>query len=292
MLGYISLRLGLGLREYEDISKPKSLGSTLYADMMCRSPVYSLLTMKPAAAAAAPRGLRGWFPDAGVLILRPSGQTESGMGVALKGGNNGEQHNHNDIGSYMIVSGKAVPVTDPGGERYTARTFSARRYDSDVLNSYGHCVPVIGGKLQRNGKEAHAKVLTSSFSDEVDAVEFEMASDYDVPALTSLKRRFTYSRKGAGEFTVRDEVSLSEPTPFENAIITKGTWKQLEMHKLQISDGDETLEVTLVPTPDVELSITSSKLTADQGGKDKPTRIAISFPAAVTNAVLELRYVK
>ncbi len=149
---------------------------------------------------------------------------------------------------------------------------------------------MIGGKLQRNGKEAHAKVLTSSFSDEVDAVEFEMAAAYNVPALTSLKRRFTYARKGAGEFTVRDEVSLSEPTTFENAIITKGTWKQLEKHKLQISDGDETLEVTLVPTPDVELSITSSKLTADQGGKDNPTRIAISFPAAVTNAVLELRW--
>ena len=88
------------------------------------------------------------------------------FGAALKGGTNGEQHNHNDVGSFSVVLGRKMVVCDPGAEVYTARTFSARRYESKVLNSFGHAVPVIAGQLQRTGLAAHAEILRHEFTDD------------------------------------------------------------------------------------------------------------------------------
>ena len=71
-------------------------------------------------------------------------------------------------------------ICDPGGEIYTARTFSSRRYDSQVLNSYGNAVPVIGGRLQRTGAEARAIVRRADFTDQEDTLTLDIRSAYDV----------------------------------------------------------------------------------------------------------------
>jgi hypothetical protein len=42
-------------------------------------------------------------------------------------------------------------LLEPGVETYTARTFSRRRYESQLLSSFGHPVPVVAVKLQRTG---------------------------------------------------------------------------------------------------------------------------------------------
>ena len=81
---------------------------------------------------------RSWFPDSGVLICRPGAGAKVPFAVAIKGGNNGVNHGHSDVGSFSVVSGKTMVICDPGGEVYTARTFSAHRFDSKVLNSFGH----------------------------------------------------------------------------------------------------------------------------------------------------------
>jgi hypothetical protein len=91
----------------------------------------------PAENASQGPGIRSWFENAGILICRPAANSSSQMAVALKGGHNNEHHNHNDVGSFVVVSGDRPLLLDPGGEVYTARTFSSRRYESNVLNSFG-----------------------------------------------------------------------------------------------------------------------------------------------------------
>ena len=53
---------------------------------------------------------------------------------AAKGGNNGEPHNHNDVGSFMIVADDdTVPLADIGAEKYRRETFRPEtRYN--ILN--------------------------------------------------------------------------------------------------------------------------------------------------------------
>jgi len=155
------------------------------------------------------------FPVGQVWLLRDP----KGLSVAFKGGHNGEHHNHNDLGSYyVVVNGKPV-AGDPGGEEYTRFTFSDRRYESKVLNSYGHPVPVVGGKLQETGREHAAKVVLRDFGDDVSQVVLDLTDAYDVKTLKRLTRMFVYSRK-AKTFAVTDQVEFTLPTAFETAFVT------------------------------------------------------------------------
>ena len=73
----------------------------------------TMKTVEPKEDAPA-RPLRAWFPETGILICRPGG--DGTFGAALKGGNNSEHHNHNDVGSYMIALAGETPLIDPGAE--------------------------------------------------------------------------------------------------------------------------------------------------------------------------------
>src|SRR5208282_1863594 len=117
---------------------------------------------------------RTWFPDGGVLICRPGTGSKVSFAAAIKGGNNGVNHGHNDVGSFSVVAGSTMVICDPGAEVYTARTFSAHRYDSKVLNSFGHDVPVVAGQLQRTGSEARGVVVTKDFTQAADTLTLDV----------------------------------------------------------------------------------------------------------------------
>ena len=171
----------------------------------------------PAAAGAAEASLppRSVFPVAQVWVMRLGEE----LSVAIKGGSNGEPHGHNDVGSYYLASRGKLLSGDPGAEEYTARTFSAKRYESKVLSSYAHPVPVVGGCLQPAGGRFAAKVLKTDFSDARDVVVLDLAGAYDVKTLKALTRTFVFDR-AAKTFSVTDKVSFSSPTAFEEVYTT------------------------------------------------------------------------
>jgi hypothetical protein len=189
-------------------------------------------------------GPRSWFGDAQLLVCRPN-DAATGIGAAMMGGNNGVHHNHNDIGTYVVAKGKAMPLIDPGSTEYTALTFSARRYESKILNSWGHPVPVVAGHLQETGKEAAAKVIKTDFSDGKDVLVLDMRGAYRVEGLEKLERRFEYMRDGGGTFIVQDSVQFARPEKFGTCLITIGEWKEMGDGKLVITDRGESLEVSI-----------------------------------------------
>jgi hypothetical protein len=206
--------------------------------------------------------------------------------VALKGGHNAEHHNHNDVGSYVVVVGDRPVLLDPGAETYTARTFSARRYDSKLLNSFGHPVPVVAGQLQRTGREAQAKVLRADFTDRADTLELDVTSAYAVPDLMALRRTFIYSREGAGSLTVTDRVEFKGPQTFATAVLTLGAWKRLDGGSLLVTDGKGAVRVDL-DAGGAELAIQAEEIVED--APVKPTRIGISLAKPVTAAAVSLK---
>ena len=113
-------------------------------------------------------------------------------------------------------------ICDPGGEVYTKRTFSAHRYDSKVLNSFGHAVPVIAGKLQKAGADARGVILETNFTDAADTFKLDFRSAYAVPELQKLDRTFVFQRGETPSLEVRDEVKFSAPEKFETALVTWG----------------------------------------------------------------------
>lgn len=240
-----------------------------------------------APAEPKPLALRDYFTDAGVLICRPGPNSESRFGVALKGGHNAEHHNHNDVGTYLLAVNGGAPLLDPGAEVYTARTFSSRRYDSDVLNSFGHPVPRVAGQLQRTGRQAAAKVMQTDFTDEVDTIVLDLRAAYAVDALQQLQRTFAYSRHGTGTLTVTDEVRLIEPGSFETALVTFSKWRQISPNRLLVGEGDETVEVT-IDSGEHGFQVEPVEIDEDLKGGKTPTRLGIRLDEPVKQARIVL----
>ena len=71
--------------------------------------------------------------------------------LVAKAGNNAEQHNHNDVGSFVLRVGGTTFLCDPGAGLYNAAYFSSKRYENIFAASYGHSVPRIGGQQQLPG---------------------------------------------------------------------------------------------------------------------------------------------
>lgn len=191
--------------------------------------------------------LRSYFPYGGLLIVRTDPKSSYKMGVALKGGNNNEHHNHNDIGSYTMVVGKETMIEDPGLVPYDSRTFSPERYTAfKTLASYGHPVPYVAGMEQIDGKKAEAKIIKTEFSESTDIFAFDFTSAYPVSSLKQLTRTFVFHRAGEQPaLEVVDKYSFSKPEAFETALITRAKWQKSGENTLLLMRGKERVQVNI-----------------------------------------------
>ena len=285
LMYFVSRRLGMGLRSWEQ-SGPASASGSLYQSMMYSFP-NSASRASPAQSSAKGLSIRSWFPQGGVLISRPGPNSAARLAVALKGGHNQEHHNHNDVGSFVVVLGDKPLLLDPGGEIYTARTFSSRRYESNVLNSFGHPVPIVAGKLQRTGGQARGRVVQQTFTDSTDTLLLDISSAYDVPELKKLERKFVYSRLGSGSLSVTDEVAFSRPCDFGTALVTFSQWKQPSSSSLVVHDSEAALRVD-IKVIGADFEIRPDIIREDVSARKQPTRLGINLKGPVTRAVVSL----
>lgn len=184
--------------------------------------MFQTINPRQPRATVRPPELRHWFKNSSLLIARPAPTTRRQLSATLLGGNNGVNHNHNDLGTFTIVVDGRALIVDPGLEIYSFRTFSAQRYESQLLNSYGHPVPRVAGQLQEVGAEWQTNTILTEFTDETDRVVFDLRRAYDVPTLRLLEREFIFDRRGDGSVTIIDRVEFSEPADFESALISFG----------------------------------------------------------------------
>ena len=249
------------------------------------------ITLSDASAQKAiPLSLRDSFPDAGVIVARTANpSTASGWGIAFKGGHNDEFHNHNDVGSYVLVVNGAPLLADPGSELYTARTFSPRRYESKVLSSYGHSVPVVAGKLQDTGAEARGTLSIVSTSDEVDTylLDFTKAYSKSVPSLKKLTRKLSFHRLPVPSLEVTDEAEFETPQTFETAIVTFGKVDQTTADAFVVYDGNNAVQVKVEGSG--EFSFQQETLNEILPMKRQPQRLGIRLNEPSTNARISYR---
>jgi hypothetical protein len=233
--------------------------------------------------------LRSFFPGGGVLISRTA-KNEFPMAVVLKGGHNNEPHNHNDVGSFSVVVGKDMIICDPGGEVYTARTFGAHRYDSKVLSSFGHAVPVIAGQLEKTGADARGVIIATNFTAAADTLKLNYRSAYAVPSLEKLERTFIFQRGATPSLVVQDEVKFSATKTFETALVTWGKIKNVDANTIEIKDGDSTVRVT-IDTGGRAFQLKQMTLDEEVHTPRQPVRLGIALDDKISSAVIRLQIV-
>jgi hypothetical protein len=283
ILWYCSRNLGLGLEKYDTLSVKGSAGN-LVSGLMYAFPNSASLSKASKGDTKLAPGIRSDFNYAGVLIVRPAAGTPCNIAVALKGGNNNEHHNHNDVGSYSVVVGDEMLMGDPGGPNmYRSNTFGPERYTAyKNLASYGHPVPLVAGEEQFPGKEAQAKIIKKSFSEKKDLFVMDIASAYKVEGL-KLVRSFTFDRRKEGNLIVRDEFSFKEPGSFETALTSRAKCSETGKGKIEFSGERNKMVATIKAPGEFEIGFETI-----QGDFAEFTRIAIRLKDPVKSGIVEI----
>ena len=144
-----------------------------------------------------------WLPDLQVRLVRKGRMTVCG-----KGGHNGESHNHNDVGNFVVfLDGNPVAV-DIGNMTYTAKTFSPRRYELFNTRARNHSVPQLGQWEQCVGSEYAASEVQATAG----GLTLDLSCAYPAEA-GALSVRRTWTVSDAGKFGLEDDVLIKEKMP-------------------------------------------------------------------------------
>lgn len=227
---------------------------------------------KPLTARPGPAEdpLRTLFPNAGVYVGRASDSSPCQLAVSIKANGN-TTHSHNDIGSYAIALGRTQPVGDPGGPAYyDGAAFGPERYKFEIFNSFGHPVPVVDGKGQKEASSVRQGLMSTSISAAADVVTIDLSPAYDL-APGAVVRTLTYDRDEC-KITVRDSYSLDGPGEFETAITTLGEWSMDSPGHSVFRHGSAALGVEIQASDEVAVG---SKPIAQYGVKF--TRVGIAL---------------
>ncbi|MDP3953132.1 heparinase II/III family protein, partial [Microbacterium sp.] len=160
-----------------------------------------------AAGDASPLPRDVWLPSTEVLLTREAAGAVAGLTLAIKGGHNGEHHNHNDVGSFVVASDGVPAIVDAGRPTYTAQTFSPERYAIWTMQSTWHNVPEVAGHEQPAGRAYAAREVAVTIDDDASSLALDLASAYDVAGLTRWVRTARLER-GPGRVVIDDSWTL------------------------------------------------------------------------------------
>jgi hypothetical protein len=150
-----------------------------------------------------------WSPDVQVMTARHQEGSLNGFYIAAKGGHNGESHNHNDVGHFILFY-KGNPVfVDAGVGVYNRDTFGANRYNIWTMQSAYHNLPTINGVMQKNGNEYAAKNI--KYKNDIYSVQFSVDIAGAYPEAASVKewKRNLIFDKRSQTITIEENYNLN-----------------------------------------------------------------------------------
>lgn len=158
-----------------------------------------------------------WLKDVQVMTARSS----KGFFMATHGGHNGESHNHNDVGDFILYAKGEPIIIDAGRGNYTARTFSSHRYELWFTQSQYHNLPVINGYGQLAGTKYAAKNLTSVINPNEATLKSDLSDAYDDKSQVKKWVREVKLDRVKNQLNISESYVLKEViSPIQENIIT------------------------------------------------------------------------
>jgi len=162
-----------------------------------------------------------FFKDLAVLVAAGRDTNRHLWEFAAKGGNNAEQHNHNDCGSYLLNIDGSPVIIEIGAPEYTKDFFRENRYQYLAARTLGHSLPIVNGREQAAGPQYASKVISYELAPKYAEFSVDLAECYPSDAhCTELIRSF-YFDKYQGRLRVKEFFELSVHQSFETSVLTE-----------------------------------------------------------------------
>lgn len=158
-----------------------------------------------------------YYPSIGLFIAR-----SRNFCLAVKAGDNNDNHNHNDTGSLTLYKNGCPVLADIGVESYTGKTFSAQRYEIWTMQSGYHNLPTIEGLDQQEGAGFRATDVRQVTGEDRAEISMELISAYPLPESGySYRRQVLLDKK-------QECVVLEDETNCKNVVLNFITYDQPE----------------------------------------------------------------
>jgi hypothetical protein len=242
-----------------------------------------------AAPASAPLPRDVWLASTQVLLARPAAGSPAGLTLAVKGGHNGEHHNHNDVGSVVVALNGTPVLVDAGRPTYTAQTFGPDRYAIWTMQSSWHNVPEINGTPQSPGRLCAAGNVVATVDNRGSEIGMDLAAAYPGAGVRSWRRSARLDRD-TGRITLRDSWDRAERAVLR--FVVAGTAIRAERGRVLITalDGAGVLSVAwepaAVPCATMVRELDDPMLSDVWG--DRLTRLTLDVTALGPSGTIEL----
>ena len=183
----------------------QNLPNANFVDFLETSSIYKELMN---TQAKAPMPAIAWFPQREVLTMRSVEGSLGGLFAAIQGGNNGESHNHNDVGNFILYANGNPVIIDVGVGSYTAKTFSSERYSLWNMQSQWHNCPTINGYMQQDGLAYKAADVAFNKSENNISLSMNIAKAYSKNAAIKYWNRYFSLDKKSNQFIVKEKYDL------------------------------------------------------------------------------------
>lgn len=190
-----------------------------------------------------------WLPDAQHLYVRSTDETAS---LAVKGGNNNESHNHNDLGNFIYVVNGEPAIYDLGGPRYDAKAFSLYRYDYWIAQSTAHNCVRIGDFQQHDGSMYQAEEISHNLGEDSVQLTLDLTFGYERKArLINYERSFDFDKK-TGELIITDDIQTKDAVDADVHFVTRRDVRVNENSVDILMPNDK---IVTIECPDMNISI-------------------------------------
>lgn len=136
-------------------------------------------------------------------------------GFAIKGGNNGESHNHNDVGSFILARNNKQILCDIGAGPYVEGYHTEQRYTFFNPSSFSHNVPFFDG-IGHDGVRRENVII--DYDEDKACASLDFKNAYGIDYLTSAMRKFYFSD---AQIRMCDHFDLTKKSAITERFVTK-----------------------------------------------------------------------
>ncbi|MEF2575324.1 MAG: heparinase II/III family protein [Eisenbergiella sp.] len=178
-----------------------------------------------------------FYPSVGLFAIR-----DERLFLAVKAGDNGDSHNHNDVGSFTVYKDGLPVFIDIGVESYTKKTFSPQRYEIWTMQSAWHNLPSFDGVMQKDGEHYHAADVSYSLEDSSISMDIAPAYPSGSPVASYRRRARLYKEE---KIHITDTFSFRDDMPHQ-VVLSLITYEKPKI----ISELSERQEISIPSAAD------------------------------------------